>query len=97
MLNLFSLFSIKLSYTGHMTTISISKLKAGLSGEIKKVRAGKHIIVLDHNHPVAELIPFIEVRSLFVKEAETHYKYKKLSPIIENDIMHDLEDERSDR
>ncbi len=52
------------SYTGHMETISISNLKAHLSTELKKVQKGTRIMVLDHKHPVAELIP-AEVLHIF--------------------------------
>jgi len=40
-----------------MEAISISKFKTHLSSELKKVRNGTGIVVLDHNYPVAELIP----------------------------------------
>ena len=56
-----------------METISISKLKAHLSAEIKKVRNGARIVVLDHNHPVAEIIP-TETYDLFVREAQVSYE-----------------------
>ncbi|MCF7949958.1 MAG: type II toxin-antitoxin system Phd/YefM family antitoxin [Spirochaetia bacterium] len=38
-----------------MKTISVSKLKAHLSAELKEVKKGSRIIVLDHRHPVAIL------------------------------------------
>jgi prevent-host-death family protein len=48
-----------------METISVSNLKAHLSGELKKVRSGARIVVLDHNHPVAELVPLSGEEDLF--------------------------------
>ena len=80
-----------------METISISKLKAHLSGELKKVQHGTKIIVLDHNHPVAELIPISKNKSLFVREATSAYQYRKLSPLVSGNLLEDIEEERSDR
>jgi prevent-host-death family protein len=79
-----------------METISISKLKAHLSEEIKKVRKGARIIVLDHNHPVAVLIP-TDTEGLFVSEARSGYGYIDLKPLTTRDPIDVLEEERSDR
>ena len=79
-----------------METISISKLKAHLSAEIKKVRNGTRIVVLDHNHPVAELVP-TESENLFAREAQTDYVYEELSPLTTKDPSDALEAERADR
>lgn len=80
-----------------METISVSKLKAHLSGELKKVQRGATLIVLDHNHPVAELVPASNREALFVREAQQAYKYEKLPPLVSGDLMKTLEEERSDR
>ena len=82
-----------------MKTISISKLKTHLSGEIKKVRQGTKITILDHNHPVAELIPLQIEEELFTRAAEKKYEYRTLPPLIktEKDIKVDIDEERSDR
>ena len=80
-----------------METISISKLKAHLSGELKKVQKGTKLVVLDHNHPVAELIPLTEGETLFVKRAKQPYVFRELLPLVSKDIMGDIEMERSDR
>jgi antitoxin (DNA-binding transcriptional repressor) of toxin-antitoxin stability system len=49
-----------------METISISELKARLSSELRKVRAGIELVVLDRDKPVAMLVPYeagtLEVR-----------------------------------
>ena len=79
-----------------METISISKLKANLSAEIKKVRKGTRIMILDHNHPVAELIP-IESECLFASEASIRYSYAALKPLTDTDPARNLQIERSDR
>lgn len=80
-----------------METISISKLKAHLSSEIKKVRSGARLIVLDHNHPVAELVPLEDQDGLFSRAAEGSYEYRELAPLVEGDITDFLADERKER
>jgi len=37
-----------------MKTISVSDLKTHLSAELKKVKAGETVVVLDHRHPDKE-------------------------------------------
>jgi prevent-host-death family protein len=79
-----------------MKTISVSKLKAHLSAELKEVKNGSRIIVLDHNHPVAMLIPY-EDQPLYAKEAQQSFSYKELEPLTHVDPLDKLEEERSDR
>lgn len=38
--------------------VSIGNLKNKLSAYLKKVKVGGEVIVTDHNHPVAKIIPF---------------------------------------
>ena len=80
-----------------METISISKLKAYLSGELKKVQRGTRIVVLDHNHPVAELVPFETEQPLFVREASVPYECPALTPLADCDPVADLEEDRTER
>jgi prevent-host-death family protein len=80
-----------------METISISRLKARLSGELKKVQKGTRIVVLDHNHPVAQLLPLQEEQPLFVREAAAPYDCPALSPLTDRDPAAVLAEERSDR
>ena len=79
-----------------MMTISISSLKANLSAELKKVQKGTKIIVLDHKHPVAELIPTGK-EQLFLRKARKKYSYRPLSPLTKKDPLNSLEEDRSDR
>jgi len=67
-----------------------------LSAELKEVRKGSRIIVLDHRHPVAILSPY-EEEPLFVREAQLPYSYKALDPLTTVDPMDKLEEERADR
>jgi antitoxin (DNA-binding transcriptional repressor) of toxin-antitoxin stability system len=82
--------------TSHMETISISKLKAHLSSELKKVQNGTRIVVLDHKHPVAELIPAGK-EELFLYEASQIYSCNPLLPITDKDPLGDLEKDCSGR
>ena len=78
-----------------MTTISVSDLKTHLSAELKRVRSGTVLTVVDHRHPVAQLVP-IGDDGLFVSEAVARYEYRELTPLMENDPLRALEEERRD-
>ena len=79
-----------------MKSISVSKLKAHLSAELKEVQNGSRIIILDHKHPVAIVGPY-EEEPLFAREAEQPYTYKELEPLTTIDPVEKIEEERSDR
>lgn len=82
-----------------METISVSKLKAHLSAELKKVKAGATITILDHNHPVAKIVPVEpELEPLEMIEATRKFECRTFPPILEKgSIMKTLEEERADR
>ena len=40
-----------------MMTSTISEFKAHLSEKLRSVRAGVHIIIMDRDHPIAEVRP----------------------------------------
>jgi prevent-host-death family protein len=79
-----------------METISVSTLKAHLSAELKKVKNGTRITVLEHKRPVAVIFP-IDEEPLFIKKAERPYEYQELSPITNVDPVAELEKDRADR
>jgi len=79
-----------------MKTISVSSLKSHLSAELKKVQAGEIMVVLDHHHPVAKVVPF-EDEPLFLREASETYRCKALPPLTGIDPLQALEQERADR
>ena len=79
-----------------METISVSNLKAHLSAELKKVKAGNPIVVLDHRHPVAMVVPY-EEEPLFLREASRDYRFTSLPPLTGRDPMDELEEERAER
>jgi antitoxin (DNA-binding transcriptional repressor) of toxin-antitoxin stability system len=73
-----------MTYTGHMKTISISNLKAHLSATIKAVNQGINFIVMDRDHPVAEIIPYskklkLSVRAPMIKGKKIDNKFKGLN------------------
>ena len=78
-----------------MKTISVSKLKAHLSAELKEVKKGSRIIVLAHRNPVAILGPY-EEEPLFAREAQQPYSYEELDPLTTVDPLHKMEEERTD-
>jgi len=80
-----------------METISISKLKSHLSAELKKVRKGTKIVVLDHRHPVAQLVPIEGKDGIFTREATSPYICRDLEPLVDIDVAEDMEKERTDR
>ena len=78
-----------------METISVSKLKAHLSEEIRKRQSLGPLIILDHKRPVATLSAFDE-EPFLVKEAAAEYLPKKLAPLLETDPVRGLDLERGD-
>lgn len=78
-----------------METISVSKLKAGLSAELKRVQAGQVLTVVDHRHPIAALVP-IEDEALYAREAAAPYAFRELSPLVSSDPLAALAEERQD-
>lgn len=72
-----------------METISISNLKTHLSATLKEVVNGIRYVVMDREHPVAELIPYSKKSRLVVqapvsktKKVKNTFKGKvKLDPV----------------
>ena len=78
-----------------MRTIAIARLKATLSAELKRVRAGESIVVLDRTTPVALLSPLPEAVRVS-RTAKGPYKYRKLAPLTSRDPSEYLAWERGD-
>ena len=78
-----------------MSTIAIAKLKAQLSAQIKRVRAGETLVILDHQQPVAKMVP-LTGESLVCRTAQTRLIIHDWSPLITKDIMKIIESERAD-
>ena len=79
-----------------MKTISVSALKAHLSAELRKVKAGEQILVLEHRHPVAILQPYAEER-VVVREPKGTYEPALMEPLTSVDPATALEHERGER
>ena len=78
-----------------MSTIAIAELKAHLSAELKKVRAGETIVVLDHKQPVARIVPLITGMS-FSRRAKRAPRWLAFAPLMQADPLVALEAERAD-
>ena len=79
-----------------MRSITIAKLKATLSAELRRVREGQSITVLDRTTPVAVLAPVPEAVRV-VQAAATRYAYRRLPPLTSRDPLRHLDDEREER
>ena len=49
-----------------MESISISNLKTHLRATLKEVVKGIHYLVMDRDHPIAEIIPYSEKQRLMI-------------------------------
>lgn len=78
-----------------METISVSELKTHLSAELKRVRSGVTLTVVDHRHPVARLTPVSE-EGFFVSDAGERYEYRALEALARANADRLLEEERRD-
>ncbi|MDC7232189.1 MAG: hypothetical protein PQJ58_03070 [Spirochaetales bacterium] len=79
-----------------MRTISIAKLKAQLIPELMKVKNGERLLILDHQQPVAKLVP-IDNAEIFVQVGSGKYEVKPLKPLLTQKQLNVLlTDERKD-
>lgn len=79
-----------------METISVSALKAHLSAELRRVKAGEELVVVEHRRPVAVLRPY-DAEPLLVREPTVRYTPTALEPLTTADPLDALREERSDR
>jgi antitoxin (DNA-binding transcriptional repressor) of toxin-antitoxin stability system len=78
-----------------MRAVTIAKLKATLSAELRRVRAGESVTVLDRTTPVALLAPVPEAVRV-VRAPQTPYAYRTLTPLIVRDPLPYLDEERGE-
>lgn len=83
-----------------MAIISISNLKTHLCATLKEVVGGIRYIVMDRDHPIAELVPFQEKQRLIVILPQK--KSQKIKNMFKGRIKSDaleylLEDRRGNR
>jgi prevent-host-death family protein len=63
-----------------MTKVGIADLRANLSGHLKRVRAGRSLIVTDHDTPIARIVPLDEEAPLRVRRASRRPSSLELPP-----------------
>jgi prevent-host-death family protein len=86
-----------------MLKAQISKLKSGLSGYLKKVRAGQRIIVLDRDVPVAQIIPIrkrkagLEIRKATKSFPNLSAKRRSIKLKGGRDIVEAIREDRDER
>lgn len=56
-----------------MTEIGVAELKARLSEYLRTVRRGHEVVVLDHDTPVARIVPYRASGTLRVREPSGRY------------------------
>ena len=78
-----------------MRSITIAKLKATLSAELRRVRAGERVTVLDRTTPVAVLAP-VPVAVRVVRPAKAPCAYRTLTPLMARDPLPYLDEERGE-
>lgn len=85
------------TYSSHVKTSSISHLKAHLSEELRAVRRGERIIVLDRDIPVAELRPCEEAPVIRVRPPLGKLRFPRPSFSTKGDPLDYLKEDRSRR
>ena len=80
-----------------MKTSSISFFKAHISQELRSVRAGERIIIMDRDIPVAEVVPYEDDSVMHVRLPTTKLVPRALSFSVERDPLGLLMEERAKR
>ncbi len=78
-----------------MYTIAIAELKAHLSGELKKVRLGETITILDRKQPIARIVP-LSSALVFSRKSLRKPAWKVYTQLISVDPINLLDAERAD-
>ena len=83
-----------MTHNGLMKTSNISYFKAHLSQELRAVRNGQRIIILDRDIPVAEVIPYdINRKKIRIQPPTMKLQYSQPSFNTEKDpLLYLLED-----
>jgi antitoxin (DNA-binding transcriptional repressor) of toxin-antitoxin stability system len=80
-----------------MRKSSISYLKAHLSAELKAVRAGETVIVMDRDHAVARLVPLAESGGIEVREPLRAFGFQRPVPLMSGGSLEALLEDRGRR
>lgn len=80
-----------------MKTTNISQFKAHISRELRAVRAGEHIVIMDRDIPVAEVVPYQAAPELTVHPPAGELDFRDLKINVERDPVDILMEERDKR
>ena len=86
-----------MTYYSHMKTLKISYFKAHLSQQLREVRNGERIIIMDRDKPVAEVVPIDSERKLTLRHPSRKLAYKKRAFTIDVDPLDVLLEDRGKR
>ena len=86
-----------MTYCSLVKTSSVSYFKAHLSQELRSVRAGERIIIMDRDIPVAEVVPHREESRLIVRQPTNKLVFRKLSFKTDGDPLVELLKDRASR
>jgi antitoxin (DNA-binding transcriptional repressor) of toxin-antitoxin stability system len=79
-------------------TINISQLKAHISEQLRAVRKGQRLVILDRDIPVAQLVPYERPAPALVPRAPKRViKLRKLGISVKRDPLEVLIAERASR
>ena len=86
------------TYYSLVRTINISYFKSHISAELRSVREGQKLIILDRDIPVAEVVPFLPAEEALVGRTQTReLTFKKLDLRVERDPLEFLMEDRGVR
>ncbi len=78
-----------------MKTINISTLKAKASSTFRQVRRGMSFVVVSHDVPIAEIIPYREKPALVIREPKQEFVIPPVTVTSGVDPLAYLLDDRS--
>ena len=79
-----------------MKTISVSRFKTYLSAALKGVADDGELVVLDHGHPIARVLPYRDQGPSGYRPASVAWEVRELPPLVAPGVAHDvlIEDRR---
>ena len=86
-----------MTYIGHVKTIKIAEFKAHLSRELRRVRNGESITIKDRNTPIARVIPYDKDARIRARPPLKKLVLSDFGPLVDEDPLLYLLDERSKR
>ena len=86
-----------MTYYGLMRTMTISAFKARISEELKRVRKGERIVIMNRDIPVAEVVPYNKENDTFIRPPQGKLKFERPSFTVKVDPMDFLMEDRNKR